>query len=248
MVPVAAGRDPAGQSVVGEPARPGWEDARPSPTTPEEDAAVPVERADDHPIFELGGNTITSLAAPEPGGRRGRDVPHRRAARRRAARRTVTTTWTSSRCWTEAGTFHIDDDSFAIAVGDSVVVPIGAVHYLEAGDDGATIVATMLGGTKLMTRGRRHRGRSTLGRLMARPAYIADVTVFDGHPRPPPAGRADRRRPHRLGRLPRSGSAQRARGAIDRRCRSHAGPRARRLPRAPQLRRRRRLRRRGGRA
>jgi hypothetical protein len=30
------------------------------------------------------------------------------------------------------------------------VVPIGAVHHLEAGDDGASIVVTMLAGTKLM--------------------------------------------------------------------------------------------------
>ena len=36
----------------------------PCPRTPEEDATVPVERADEHPTFELGGNTITSLAAP----------------------------------------------------------------------------------------------------------------------------------------------------------------------------------------
>ncbi len=34
--------------------------------------------------------------------------------------------------------------------GDSVVVPVGAVHYLEAGDDGASIVVTMLAGTKLV--------------------------------------------------------------------------------------------------
>ncbi len=30
---------------------------------------MPVERADDHPIFELGGNTVTSLAAPSRGAR-----------------------------------------------------------------------------------------------------------------------------------------------------------------------------------
>ena len=28
---------------------------------------MPVERADEHPVFELGGNTITSLAAPSRG-------------------------------------------------------------------------------------------------------------------------------------------------------------------------------------
>ena len=48
------------------------------------------------------------------------------------------------------GTFHIDDASFELAAGDSVVVPVGAVHYLEAGDDGASIVVTMLAGTTLV--------------------------------------------------------------------------------------------------
>ena len=31
-----------------------------------------------------------------------------------------------------------------------MVVPIGAVHYLEAGETGATMVVTMLAGTKLV--------------------------------------------------------------------------------------------------
>jgi len=48
------------------------------------------------------------------------------------------------------GTFHIDDTSFELTAGDSVVVPIGAVHYLEAGEAGATMVVTMLAGTKLV--------------------------------------------------------------------------------------------------
>ena len=48
------------------------------------------------------------------------------------------------------GTFHIDDEVFELRAGDSVVVPIGAAHHLEAGDEGATIVVTMLAGTKLV--------------------------------------------------------------------------------------------------
>ena len=47
------------------------------------------------------------------------------------------------------GTFTIDDVSFDLAVGDSVVVPTGAVHRLEAGNDGASIVVAMLAGTTL---------------------------------------------------------------------------------------------------
>ena len=112
---------------------------------------MPVERADDHPIFELGGNTITSLAAPSRGARRGRAVPHRAAARWRAAAPTTTITSTSSPWKPASGTFHIDDDVVSSSTaGDSVVVPVGAVHYLEAGDDGATIVVTMLAGTTLV--------------------------------------------------------------------------------------------------
>jgi quercetin dioxygenase-like cupin family protein len=37
-----------------------------------------------------------------------------------------------------------------VGVGDSVVVPTGAWHHLEAGADGATITVAMPGGTKLI--------------------------------------------------------------------------------------------------
>jgi quercetin dioxygenase-like cupin family protein len=107
---------------------------------------VPVERADDHPTFELGGNTVTSLAAPSrgadeaalfriavpPGG--GLPAHHHDHLDVFAVE-------------AGGGTFHIDDE---LSAGDSVVVPVGAVHYLEAGDAGATIVVTMLAGTKLV--------------------------------------------------------------------------------------------------
>jgi quercetin dioxygenase-like cupin family protein len=121
----------------------------PCPTTPEEDPTVPVERTADHPTFELGGNTITSLAAPSrgaheaalfrislpPGG--GLPAHHHDHLDVFAVE-------------AGGGTFHIDDASFELAAGDSVVVPVGAVHYLEAGDDGASIVVTMLAGTTLV--------------------------------------------------------------------------------------------------
>jgi quercetin dioxygenase-like cupin family protein len=48
------------------------------------------------------------------------------------------------------GTVHIGDDSHQLQVGDSVVVPVGAVHYFEAGGEGAAIVVTMLAGTRLV--------------------------------------------------------------------------------------------------
>jgi quercetin dioxygenase-like cupin family protein len=110
---------------------------------------MPVERADEHPVFELGGNTITSLAAPSRGADEaalyrvevpagGGLPPHRHD------RLDVFTVASGG------GTFHIDDEVFELRAGDSVVVPIGAVHHLEAGDEGATIVVTMLAGTKLV--------------------------------------------------------------------------------------------------
>ena len=110
---------------------------------------MPVERADEHPVFELGGNTITSLAAPSRGADEaalyrvevpagGGLPPHRHD------HLDVFTVAAGG------GTFHIDDEVFELRAGDSVVVPIGAVHHLEAGDDGATIVVTMLAGTKLV--------------------------------------------------------------------------------------------------
>jgi quercetin dioxygenase-like cupin family protein len=110
---------------------------------------VPVERADDHPTFDLGGNTITSLAAPS----RGADevalfrisVPPGGGLPAHHHDHLDVFTLEAG-----GGTFHIDDASFDVAAGDSVVVPIGAVHYLEAGREGATIVATMLGGTRLV--------------------------------------------------------------------------------------------------
>ncbi len=110
---------------------------------------MPVERADEHPVFELGGNTITSLAAPSRGADEaalyrvevpagGGLPPHRHD------HLDVFTVASGG------GTFHIDDEVFELRAGDSVVVPIGAVHHLEAGDEGATIVVTMLAGTRLV--------------------------------------------------------------------------------------------------
>lgn len=110
---------------------------------------MPVERADEHPTFALGGNTITSLAAPSRGAEEaalyrvevppgGGLPPHRHDHLDVFA------------VEEGGGILHIDDQSFEVVAGDSAVVPIGAVHDLVAGDAGATIVVTMLAGTKLL--------------------------------------------------------------------------------------------------
>ena len=110
---------------------------------------MPVERADEHPTFALGGNTVTSLAAPSRGAHEAAlyrvDVPP--GGGLPAHHHDHLDVFA-----VEAGdgTFHVDDASFELSAGDSVVVPIGAVHYLEAGDAGARILVTMLAGTTLV--------------------------------------------------------------------------------------------------
>ena len=48
------------------------------------------------------------------------------------------------------GVFHLGDDTVELAVGDSVVVPIGVRHFLEAGSEGASIIVAMVPGTRLI--------------------------------------------------------------------------------------------------
>jgi len=110
---------------------------------------MPVERAADHPTFEIGGNAVTSFAAPARGAAEaalfqielpaGSGLPPHRHDHFDVF--TVTA---------GGGTMHLDDAVSTLAVGDSVVVPPNALHWLVAGDDGATIVVTMLAGTKLI--------------------------------------------------------------------------------------------------
>jgi quercetin dioxygenase-like cupin family protein len=109
---------------------------------------MPIERSTDHPLFELGGNAITSFAAPARGSEEvalyradvspgGGLPPH---------------THDHFDVFTVVaggGVFHLGDEVSDIAVGDSVVVPVGVRHYLEAGPQGASIVVAMVPGTKL---------------------------------------------------------------------------------------------------
>lgn len=110
---------------------------------------MPVERADEHPAFELGGNTITSLASPSRGADEAVlyrvEVPAGGALPAHHHDHLDVFAVEAG-----AGTLHVGGESFEVAAGDSVVVPIGAVHHLEAGERGVTIVVTMLAGTKLV--------------------------------------------------------------------------------------------------
>jgi quercetin dioxygenase-like cupin family protein len=110
---------------------------------------MPVERAAEHPTFELGGNTVTSLAAPARGAEEAAlfriAVPAGGGLPRHHHDHLDVFT-------VEGGSvrFHMGSDVHELVAGDSVVVPIGEWHHLEAGEDGATILVTMLAKTKLI--------------------------------------------------------------------------------------------------
>jgi quercetin dioxygenase-like cupin family protein len=108
-----------------------------------------IERSDHHPTHESNGNTITSLAAPARGASEvalfRTELPPGGALPRH--RHDHIDVFTVDR---GGGTFQVGDERSVVGVGDSVVVPIGAWHHLEAGADGATITVAMPGGTKLI--------------------------------------------------------------------------------------------------
>ena len=110
---------------------------------------MPVERAADHPTFEIGGNVVTSRAAPARGADEaalfqihlppgGGLPPHHHD---HFDVFTVTE---------GGGNVYLGDTVSTLAAGDSCVVPPDQVHWVEAGPEGATIVVTMLAGTKLI--------------------------------------------------------------------------------------------------
>jgi quercetin dioxygenase-like cupin family protein len=107
---------------------------------------MPHELDADHPTFDLGGTAITSLVGPSRGGNECAlyrvDVPPGSGLPPHRHDHLDTFAVTAG-----GGTFHIDDETFEVAAGDSVVVPIGARHFLEAGPEGATLMVAMLPGT-----------------------------------------------------------------------------------------------------
>jgi quercetin dioxygenase-like cupin family protein len=110
---------------------------------------MPIERAEDHPAFELGGNAITSLAAPARGSNElalyRLDLPSGGGLPAHTHDHFDVFTVTSGEV-----IVHLDDEATPIVAGDSVVVPPGAVHWIEAGAAGASIFVTMLAHTKML--------------------------------------------------------------------------------------------------
>jgi quercetin dioxygenase-like cupin family protein len=107
---------------------------------------MPVARADENPIFQLGGNRITGLVSPSRGSSEcilyRIDVPG--GGRLPAHRHDHEDAFT---LLAGSGNVHIDEASHEIGAGDSVVVPTGALHWVEAGPEGCTMIVTMLAGT-----------------------------------------------------------------------------------------------------
>jgi quercetin dioxygenase-like cupin family protein len=110
---------------------------------------MPVEQADEHPIFDIGGNTVTSFAAPSRGALEaalfridlpagGGLPPHRHDH------------YDVFAVTRGGGAFHLEGDVRDLTVDDSAVVPPGSLHWFEAGAEGAAIVVTMLPGTKMI--------------------------------------------------------------------------------------------------
>jgi quercetin dioxygenase-like cupin family protein len=110
---------------------------------------VPVERSDEHPVFELGGNQITSFAAPSRGAADAAlyriDLPPGSGVPRHHHDHLDVFTVAEGRL-----TVHLGDSRTEVATGDSVVVPAGDWHHFVAGPDGASVIVTMLPGTKLV--------------------------------------------------------------------------------------------------
>jgi quercetin dioxygenase-like cupin family protein len=110
---------------------------------------VPVERSSDHPDFELGGNRVTSFAAPSRGAGEAAlfriDLPPGGAVPRH--HHDHLDVFAVQRGQVR---LHIGDVETDVSEGDSVVIPSGEWHMFVAGDSGATLIVTMLGGTKMI--------------------------------------------------------------------------------------------------
>lgn len=110
---------------------------------------MPVEHATDHPTFEIGGNAVTSLAAPARGSDEAAlfkiDLPAGGGLPRHRHDHFDVFTVTAG-----GGDVYLGEHAATVVAGDSVVVPPGELHWVVAGDEGATIVVTMLAGTKMI--------------------------------------------------------------------------------------------------
>ena len=110
---------------------------------------MPVERADEHPSFELGGNKVTSFAAPSRGGDEAAlfriDLPPGGAVPRHQHDHLDVFAVQRGDVRVQIG-----DAETEVFEGDSVVIPSGEWHMFVAGDAGASLLVTMLGGTKMI--------------------------------------------------------------------------------------------------
>lgn len=110
---------------------------------------MPVEHAAEHPTFDIGGNTVTSYAAPARGSEETAlfriDLPPGSGLPSHHHDHFDVFTVAAG-----GGEMHLGQDVHALAAGDAVVVPPGEIHRMVAGPDGASIVVTMVAGTVLV--------------------------------------------------------------------------------------------------
>jgi quercetin dioxygenase-like cupin family protein len=110
---------------------------------------MPVARSHDNPQFDFNGATVTGLVSPSRGSTecilfRTNLPPGVALPPHRHDHEDVFTMLAGS------ATIRIEDESEQLGPNDSVVVPTGALHLLEAGPEGCTIVVTMLAGTRFI--------------------------------------------------------------------------------------------------
>jgi len=107
---------------------------------------MPISRSAENPTFQINESSVTALMSPSRGSTEcilyriqvppgGALPPHRHD------HEDVFTVAEGS------GVVHIDDETHEFSPGDTVVVPTGALHWVDAGQAGCTIVVTMLAGT-----------------------------------------------------------------------------------------------------
>ena len=109
---------------------------------------MPIERSADHPRFELGAATVTSFAAPSRGAHEVTlyrvDLPPGSGLPAHHHDHLDVFTVVAGEA-----SFALGEETFALGEGDSVVVPIGVRHVLDAGPGGASIIVTMLPGNRM---------------------------------------------------------------------------------------------------
>jgi quercetin dioxygenase-like cupin family protein len=108
---------------------------------------MPVARAADNRTFKVSRSTVTGLMSPSRGSTEcilyRVDVPNGLEALppHRHDHEDLFTVASGT------ATVHVDDEIYEVGPDDSIVVPKGALHWIDSGPDGCVLIVTMLAGT-----------------------------------------------------------------------------------------------------